>query len=87
MALAIWIMDDGTLYKNKGLKFCTNSFTLKEVQYLASLLEKKYFFKTSIHKTGVINQYNLYIPKSSLINLTDLVKPYIHPSMYYKLYN
>jgi hypothetical protein len=38
MALAIWIMDDGTLYKNKGFKFCTNSFTLKEIHYLCNLL-------------------------------------------------
>jgi hypothetical protein len=37
LALAVWIMDDATLHKNKGLRFCTNSFTLKEVQYLASV--------------------------------------------------
>lgn len=87
MALAIWIMDDGTRYKNRGLRFCTNSFTLKEVQYLASLLETKYLLNTSIHKTGYVNQYGLYIPKSSLDNLRNIVKPYIHPSMYYKLYD
>jgi ubiquinol-cytochrome c reductase cytochrome b subunit len=87
MALAIWIMDDGTRHKNRGLRFCTNSFTLKEVQYLASLLEIKYLLNTSIHKTGYVNQYGLYIPKSSLDNLRNIVKPYIHPSMYYKLYD
>jgi hypothetical protein len=86
MALAIWIMDDGTLYKGKGLRFCTNCFTLKEVQYLANLLEKKYFLNTSIHKTGIVNQYGLYIPKSSLNKLIELVKPHIHPSMNYKLF-
>jgi ubiquinol-cytochrome c reductase cytochrome b subunit len=87
MALAIWLMDDGTLYKNKGIKFCTNSFTLKEIQYLATLLEKKYSLNTSIHKTGIVNQYSLYIPKSSLNKFIELVKPYVHPSMYYKLYS
>lgn len=86
MALAVWIMDDGTRYKNKGLRLCTNFFTLKEVQYLAQLLENKYKLNTSIHKTGVVNQYGLYIPKSSMENLKLIVKPYIHPSMYYKLY-
>jgi len=85
IALAIWIMDDGGLYKNKGLKFSTNSFTLKEVQYLSILLKKKYSLNTSIHKTGVINQYNLYIPKSSLNDLIKIVKPYIHITMNYKL--
>jgi ubiquinol-cytochrome c reductase cytochrome b subunit len=95
LALAVWIMDDATLHKNKGLRFCTNSFTLKEVQYLASpglgtvqdqgVLERKFDFNTSIHKTGVVNQYNLYIPKSSMADLTKIVKPYIHPTMLYKL--
>jgi hypothetical protein len=85
MALAIWIMDDGTLFKNKGLKFCTNSFTLQEVQYLSTLLKNKYSINSSIHKISVVNQYNIYIPKSNLNNLKKIVKPYIHPSMYYKL--
>jgi len=85
MAIAIWIMDDGTRVKNKGLKYCTNSFSLKEVQYLSSILYDKYSIKTSIHKVSVINQYNLYVHKSSLKELTIIVKPYMHPSMYYKL--
>jgi hypothetical protein len=78
-------MDDGTLYKNKGLKFCTNSFTLKEVQYLSFLLKKKYSINSSIYKITAVNQYNIYIPKSSFNILTKIVKPYIHPSMYYKI--
>ncbi len=87
MALAIWIMDDGTLFKNKGLKFCTNSFTLKEVQYLSTLIKNNYNLESSIHKVSVVNQYNIYIPKSSFKNLIKIVKPYIHPSMYYKIYS
>lgn len=85
MALAIWIMDDGTLFKNKGLKFFTNSFTLKEIQYLSILLKNKYSINSSIHKLTAVNQYNLYIPKSFLNNLIKIVKPHFHPSMYYKL--
>jgi ubiquinol-cytochrome c reductase cytochrome b subunit len=85
LALAFWLMDDGTLYKNKGLKFCTNSFTLKEVQFLASVLQKKYSLNTSIHKTGIVNQYGLYIPKSSLRDLVKIVEPHIQPTMAYKI--
>jgi hypothetical protein len=85
MALAIWIMDDGTRFKNKGLKFCTNSFTLKEIKYLSLLLKNKYSLESTIHKVGVVNQYNIYIPKSSIEPLIKIVKPYIHPSMYYKI--
>lgn len=85
LALAVWIMDDGSKYKNKGLKFCTNSFTLNEVKFLAKVLEDKYNLATSIHKTGGLNQYNIYIPKSSSIELAKIVKPYIHESMIYKI--
>lgn len=78
-------MDDGYLYKNKGLKFSTNSFTLKDIQYLTSILKNKYNINTSIHKTGIINQYNLYVPKSSLCDLIKIVELYIHPTMLYKI--
>lgn len=87
LALAVWMMDDGTSFKNKGLKFSTNSFTLNEVQFLSSVLQKKYNLNTNIHKTGNVNQYNIYIPKSSLIEIIKIVKPHFHPTMYYKIMN
>ena len=87
LALAIWMMDDGTSFKNKGFKFSTNSFTLKEIQYLALILKNKYNLDSSIHKSGLINQYNIYIPKSSFKDLIKIVHPHFHPSMYYKIQN
>ena len=78
-------MDDGTLYKNKGFSFATNSYSLKEVKFLAFLLDKKYNLKTSIHKSGIKTQYNIYILKSSLNDLIKIVKPHFHPTMYYKI--
>jgi hypothetical protein len=81
-------MDDGSKYKNKGIKFCTNCFSLKDVNVLADILQKKYvrpLLKTSIHKTGYINQYNIYIQKSSMDKLIILVKPFIHETMLYKI--
>jgi hypothetical protein len=85
LALAVWMMDDGTSIKNKGFKFSTNSFTLKEVQNLASILKTKYNLDTTIHKSGLNNQYNIYVPKTSFIILREIVKPYFHPTMLYKL--
>lgn len=85
LALAVWLMDDGSKYKNKGIKFCTNCFSLKDVKNLADILQKKYDLKTSIHQTGYINQYNLYIQKSSMDKLKSLVKPFIHETMLYKI--
>ncbi len=85
LALAVWMMDDGTVYKNKGFKFSTNSFTLKEIEYLRLVLIKKYNIKSTIHKSGLNNQYNIYIPKDSFIELKKIVKPFFHPTMVYKL--
>lgn len=85
LALAIWMMDDGVKVKNRGFKFSTNSFTLKECKYLSTLIETKYNLKTSIHKSGLNNQYNIYILKSSLNDLKKIVKPHFHSSMFYKI--
>jgi LAGLIDADG DNA endonuclease family len=85
LALAIWIMDDGTWIKNRGIKLCTNSFSLSEVKYLVSILEKKYGFKLSIVSAGAINQYNIYIPKVNLPILIPIVLPHMHPYFLYKL--
>ena len=86
LALAFWIMDDGTLLKNKGIKFATNNFTLEECKFLQKLLLEKYNIESSLHKiTGKVNQYNIYILKSSMIDLIRIVKPFIHPTMLYKI--
>lgn len=87
IALAVWMMDDGTSYKNKGFKFSTNSFTLEEVNNLAFILKEKYSLESSIHKSGVNNQYNIYIPKASLTILKEIVRPHFHPTMLYKINN
>jgi len=81
------MMDDGTSFKNKGFKFSTNSFTLKEVQNLCLILKTKYNLDTTIHKSGLNNQYNIYVPKASFIFLREIAKPYFHPTMLYKLNN
>ena len=61
IALAIWIMDDGTWFKNRGIKLCTNCFTLSDVKKLVSILESKYKLNLAIHSAGSLNQYNIYI--------------------------
>lgn len=84
LALSIWIMDDGGKL-GSGLKLSTNNFTLKENQHLIYLLKSLYNIESTIHKTGVIDQYNIYILSTSMPVLVKLVKPYIIPSMKYKL--
>ena len=81
------MMDDGTSFKNKGFKFSTNSFTIEEVKTLSLILKTKYNLDTTIHRSGLNNQYNIYVPKSSFMKLREIVKPYIHPTMLYKINN
>lgn len=86
-ALAIWIMDDGTLHKNRGLRFCSQNFLLGECKLLQEILKEKYDLDTSLHKISatVPLQYNIYVLKSSMDKLRIIVKPFIHRTMLYKL--
>lgn len=84
LALAIWIMDDGGKV-GEGLKLATNSFKYEDILYLINILNNKYNLKASIQKTGIENQYHIYIFKESMPILRDIVKPYFTPSMYYKI--
>lgn len=85
LALAVWIMDHGEVIKNRGVKLSTENFTLNEVKYLISVIERNFNIKTTFVKTGVINQYSIYFPKSTIPTLIDIIKPHIHSTMYYKL--
>ena len=84
LALAIWIQDDGGK-ASAGLKIATNSFTIEEVKYLCEVLNNKYGFDARHQSAGVPNQYVIYIPKKSIKLLAELVKPYFHSSIMYKL--
>ena len=82
LALAIWIMDDGT-FKSPGVRIATNCFKKQEVELLVKALETKFQIKSTLHKNN--GNYQLYIKKDSMSLLKTLVLPYIVPSMFYKL--
>nr|YP_009059681.1 LAGLIDADG endonuclease [Parasitella parasitica]AIO05731.1 LAGLIDADG endonuclease [Parasitella parasitica] len=84
LALAIWIMDEGGKISS-GLKIATNSYTLQEVKFLCKILNDKFGFDARLQSAGVLNQYVIYIPKKSIKLLVELVKPYFHSSIIYKL--
>lgn len=86
LALAIWIMKNGGAI-SVGLKISINSYTLEEVEFLCKVLYDKYNLKVTSQSTGVDNQYIIYIPKKSMTILSELVKPYMLPSIHYKLKN
>lgn len=82
LALAIWIMDDGT-FQNSGIRIAINYFTKKEGELLIKFFKLKYNINSSLHQNG--NKYQLYIQKNSMNILINLILPYFHSSMYYKL--
>jgi len=84
LALAIWIMDDGTK-SGSGLKLCTNSFTYEDCLILISALYKNFGLKCTINSAGAPNQYCIYIWKESMEDLRRIVSPHIVPSMKYKI--
>ena len=84
LALAIWIMDDGGKVGN-GLKLSTNSFTYLDCTLLVKVLYENFHLKSSIQSAGKDNQYIIYIWKESIPLLRQIVLPYVHPSMKYKL--
>jgi ubiquinol-cytochrome c reductase cytochrome b subunit len=76
LALAIWIMDDGTK-TGSGLSLATNCFFEGDLTRIQKILLAKYNLKTSLHKTGVKNQFRIYIWSNSMPILRQLVKPYL----------
>ena len=58
-------MADGRRYKNKGFKFLSKNFTLKEIKILSFFLKKKFKLNTRIYKVEKFNTYNLYIKKNN----------------------
>jgi hypothetical protein len=52
---------------------------------MQKFLKEKYGWKVSLNKSGVENQYVLYVQSVSMINLYMVVKPFIVDSMKYKL--
>ena len=75
MVLAIWFMDDGSK-GGSSLKIA------KEIQFLCNILLKLYNIKASVQKAGINKGYT----KKFMENFINIIKPYMHKSMYYKLH-
>ena len=85
LVLAIWIMDDGTneLGSGKCLKINSQSFTYEENKFFCELLRDKFSLKANVNKDRIYFRIRFY--KESMDKLIKIVKPYILPSMFYKL--
>nr|YP_009710750.1 LAGLIDADG endonuclease type 2 [Amanita thiersii]QFZ98698.1 LAGLIDADG endonuclease type 2 [Amanita thiersii] len=83
IALAHWIMQDGARGTSNGLYLCTDSFSFSEVNRLKDYLTERYKIKCTIHKVN--GRFRIYILAKYVQTIRELVVPYMHDSMKYKL--
>jgi hypothetical protein len=76
-------MQDGYKHRN-SVKFATNSFNDAELELLIQALSSNFDINCSLHKTSDIGQ-NIYVRCESISRFVELVKPFMHSSMLYKL--
>lgn len=80
--LAVWVMDDGTK-EGKQFRINSHSFSLEENKFLQKILSAKLGIKSTLNKD---KSYNRIRVKAESMDLFEkLIKPYIIPSMLYKL--
>jgi hypothetical protein len=77
-------MDDGSKINNT-VRIATNCFTYEEIEYLSTILYKKYNLKSNPQSSGINKGHILYISSNSMVEFSNIVKPFMLPSMYYKL--
>lgn len=62
----------------------TNNFTKTEVDILANVIEVKLGIKARVQHDRR-QQYIIVIDPNQVERVRELVKPYMHPSMYYRI--
>jgi hypothetical protein len=79
LGLAIWFMDDGQC-STSSYQINTQSFLKEEILSMINILYLKFQIECTVDKTNV-----LYIRTNSIDKFHYLIKPFMHPSMMYKL--
>ncbi len=81
--LAVWIMDDGYRRNDcNAMRLNTQSFSFEEQCIIQQAL-KKFQIESTIQKHK--NAFVIYIPSRSMETLRSLIRPYVIPSMEYKI--
>lgn len=83
IALAHWIMQDGSKGTSGGLYICTDNFTKTEVKYLINYIKIRYAISCSIHTVN--GRYRIYVLVKSIPTVREIIIPHMHHSMLYKL--
>ena len=73
-------MDDGNYSEGRNVKIAADGFDYENREYLKSLLFDRFSINSTLQKSGKIR-----ISSSSLDRFFNLVSPFIHSSMKYKV--
>ncbi len=84
-AIAYWFMDDGSIKSrdSKGVIFNTHGFVQNDVQRLIEALRRKFALEASERKQK--DGLQVYISGKSYERFCEIVEPFIHASMRYKI--
>lgn len=84
-ALAVWFMDDGSMKSrtHRARIINTHSFTKQDIGRLCTILQEKYQILCIPRKQK--DGIQMMILAESAQKFADLISPYMHPSMRYKL--
>ncbi len=84
LSIAVWYMDDG--YKRNdcnAIRLNTDAFSGSDQRRLPLMLEKNFGIKSALHRKG--KYWNIYIPQGFAKKFVELVRPYIVPTLKYKI--
>jgi len=81
-SLAFWIADDGS-NQGRGLTLHTEGFTESDVTLLEETLVRTWGFSARKHKAG--EAFKLFLPKSDMPRVREIVAPHTPPIKRYKL--
>lgn len=95
--IAIWYMDDGSFYKKDNasgtksicfdLRISTDSFTKSQNEEIAEYFKEVWGINFKVFKSHKEREHSwiLRANKEAAIKFIDLIKPYVLPSMSYKI--
>lgn len=83
-SLAVWFLDDGTLNSGTNHRIHTNGFTYKDQLELKHLLKRCFNLNCKIMQRKD-KRYILSFKRDDTVKLSNIIEPYVIPSMRYKL--
>ena len=83
LAMAIWVMDDGSLNKNH-IDISTYAFSLSEVRLLIAALNSRFGLSAKYYRDRD-KGHRMYFNLEDTKNLIEIIKPYVMPVMQYKV--